>query len=315
MRLPKLLPVLLVVLSAGFVFSGCQDAEDVTNPGAEAVTEPSPEFMAALAKEIESEDDAVRKGVEGPQSASGGGLNLITGPTVITSPGYYRVANDFSASEDGIVVQSNWVWLDLGDRTITGPGNKAGRGIVLDDVKHVLVSGGELETFGIGVALLGTTKSCVRRVDVEGGDEFADPGAGNPPQIGILLVNSYRNSVRRNELEGINLGIFVRGAGSFENRIARNSVVGGVNGLLGICYNPAMGEGPAGPQRDVVTANFLCGFGGGIQTSAESVENRFRFNTIRYFSFAWEDLNGSNIFSDNNTAQIATVADCNGGDD
>ncbi|MCI0450898.1 MAG: hypothetical protein L0Z51_00745 [Candidatus Latescibacteria bacterium] len=314
MRQSKSLCAFLVVL-AGFALSGCQDAEDVTNPSAEVATEPSPEFMAALTREIESEDDAITKNGDALQATNGSGLGTITGPTVITSPGYYRVANDFSASEDAIVVRSDWVWLDLGHRTITGPGNKAGRGIVLDDVEHVLVSGGDLETFGIGVALLGTTKSCVRRVDVDGGDEFADPGAGNPPQIGILLVNSYRNSVRRNELEGINLGIFVRGGGSFENRIAWNSVIGGANGLLGICYNPAMGEGPAGPQRDVVSANLLCGFGGGIQTSAESVENRFRFNTIRYFSFAYEDFNGSNIFSDNNTAQIATVADCNGGDD
>ncbi len=315
MRLSKLISVLLVVLAAGLVFSGCQDAEDVTNPGTDAVTEASPEFMAALAKEIESEDDAITKSGDGPQLSSGGGFSLITAPAVITSPGYYRVANDFVASEDGIVVQADWVWLDLGGHTITGPGNKIGRGIVLDDVEHVLVSGGELETFGIGVALIRTNMSSVRRVDVDGGDEFADPGAGNPPQIGILLVNSYRNVVRRNELEGINLGIFVRGGGSFENRIAWNSVVGGDNGLLGICYNPAMGEGSAGPQRDVVQANFLCGFGGGIQTSAESVENHFRFNTIRYFSFAYQDLNGSNVFSDNNTAQIATVADCNEEDD
>ena len=315
MRLPKMLLVLLVALAAGFVFSGCQDADDVTHPGTGTVTEASPEFMSALAKAIESEDDAITKGSQSPQSSSGGGHNRITGPTVITSPGYYYVANDFSASGDGIVIQSDWVWLDLGDRTITGPGNKAGRGIVLDGVEHVLVSGGDLEMFGIGVALLGTSKSCARRVDVDGGDEFADPAAGNPPQIGILLVNSYRNSIRRNELEGVNLGIFVRGGGSFENRIAHNSVVGGDNGLLGICYNPAMGEGPAGPQRDVVKANFLCGFGGGIQTSAESVENRFRFNTIRYYGFAYEDFNGSNVFSDNDTEQIATAADCNEDDD
>ncbi len=315
MRRLKLLPAFLVVLLMGFVSSGCQDAEEVTNPGVVAVSEASPEFMAALAREIESEDDAITKDGDAPRSTSGSGASFITGPTVITAPGYYRVVSDFSASEEGVVVQSDWVWLDLGDHTITGPGNKVGRGIVLDNVDHVLVSGGELQTFGIGVALVGTAKSCVRRVEIEGGDEFADPGAGNPPQIGILLVNSYRNSIRRNELEGLNLGIFVRGGGSFENRIAWNSAIGGENGLLGICYNPAMGEGPAGPQRDAVNANLLCGFGGGIQTSEESVENRFRLNTIRFYSFAYQDLNGSNIFNRNDSEQIATVADCNGDDE
>jgi hypothetical protein len=315
MRVTNLFRALLTVLVTGIVFSACQKAGDVATPaGDAAVTEPSPEFMAALAKEIESEEDVTVK-TDVTEPARSSGYQGITGPTVITNPGYYRVASDFSASQDGIVIRSNWVWLDLRGHTITGPGNKIGRGIVLDNVKHVLVTGGELETFGIGVALEGSAKSCVRRVDVEGGDEFANPAGGIPPQIGILLVNSYRNNIRRNEFDNVNLGIFVRGAGSFENRIARNAVIGGDNGLLGICYNPAMGEGPAGPQRDRVTSNFLCRFGGGIQTSAGSAENRFRSNTIRYFSFAYEDFNGSNIFRNNDAVQITMAHECDSDDD
>ena len=222
----------------------------------------------------------------------------IHGPTIITEPGAYRVAQDFSATEDGIVIRADDVQLFLEDHTITGPGNKAGRAIVVDGVKNASISGGTLRTFGIGVVLLGASGSSVRDVTVEGGDETAAPPT-NPPQIGFLLVNSWRNSLTANELSRVNLGIFVRGAGSFDNRIQQNTVTAGNNGLLGICYNPAMGEGPAGPTRDRVTNNVLDGFGKGIQTSAGSAANRFMANRISFLSLAWEDLNGTNVFVGN----------------
>lgn len=228
----------------------------------------------------------------------------ITGPTTITSPGFYRVRNDFDASADGIVIESDNVWLNLNGYTITGPGNKSGRGIVVNDASGVVVRNGVVRNFGLGVNLNGTSYSVVRNVAVYGGDEFADPPNGVAPQIGIMLVNSSHNWLARNSFSLVNLGIFVRGAGSYENAIFNNVAIGGDNGLLGICYNPAMNEGPAGPQRDQVRHNFLARFGTGIQTSAESVENYFVRNTIQYFNSPYEDLNGSNIFQDNRTLQV-----------
>jgi parallel beta-helix repeat protein len=267
----------------------------------------SAEFKAALRAEIASETDALdEKGATSPATAFG--TTGITAPTVITEPGFYRVMADFTAAGDGIVVQSDWVWLDLGGHTITGPGNKAGRGVVLEDVSSVLVTGGTLETFGIGVATSGAMYTGLRGINVVGGDEFADPANGIAPQIGIMLVNSAHNDVRGNTLTDVNLGIFVRGGGSYENRIRKNWVTAGTHGLLGICYNPAMGEGPTGPQHDQVSQNLLCRFGGGIQTSEGSTENSFTHNVIRYLGFAYEDFNGSNIFKMNDAVQI-TVAD------
>jgi len=227
----------------------------------------------------------------------------INGPTVITEPGTYRVAQDFSATGDGIVIQANDVQLFLGDHTITGPGNKVGRAIVVDGVKNASISGGTLRTFGIGVALLGASGSSVRDVTVEGGDEAAAPPA-NPPQIGLLLVNSWRNTLTGNELSRVNLGLFVRGGGSFENRVQQNIVTAGNNGLLGICYNPAMEEGAAGPTGDKVTNNLLDGFGTGIQTSAGSAANRFTANRIRFLDLAWNDFNGTNVFLGNRTEDL-----------
>ena len=62
--------------------------------------------------------------------------------------------------------------------------------------------------------------------------------------------------VRRNEIRDVNLGIFVRGGASRQNLIAHNEAIGGEHGLLGICYNPASGQGLAGPQSDEVKSNF-----------------------------------------------------------
>ncbi len=233
-------------------------------------------------------------------------VTSITGPTVITEPGDYRVTADFNVADptgDAIVIRASNVRLSLGGRTITGPGNKQGRGIVIEDATNVSVEGGSLRTFGIGVVLLRTGRSSVANVSVEGADEFADPPA-IAPQIGVLLVNSAMNTIRGNRLERVNLGIFVRGAQSYENRIQQNTASAGLNGLLGICYNPASGEGPAGPQRDQVMQNTLDGFPTGIQASDESTNNRFVANIIRFTAAAYEDRNGSNRFVGNQTTDL-----------
>lgn len=306
---------LAVALSlAGLAGWGCQSRNKVINSESRsdtALNPPSADFKTYLAAEIESAEETVRPFPSG-QAAFSVTVTDITGPTVITQPGIYRVANDFSASGDGIVIKSDYVLLKLGDHVITGPGNKMGRGVVLEDVEHVLVTGGSLKTFGIGVALLGSAKSGVKKVTVLGGDEFANPPSV-PPQIGILLVNSYRNHICRNTFDQTNLGIFVRGGGSFENRIRRNEVLGGTNGLLAICYNPATGEGPVGPTKDQVEKNLLCRFGTGIQASAGSTDNSFNSNIIKYFNSAWEDFNGTNQFRNNKTMQISPDQGC--GDD
>ncbi|MGH7731223.1 MAG: right-handed parallel beta-helix repeat-containing protein [Candidatus Eiseniibacteriota bacterium] len=223
---------------------------------------------------------------------------------MITESGAYRVVQDFTATQDGIVILANDVQLSLGGYTITGPGNKVGRGIVVDGARNASIAGGTVRTFGVGVALLGTSGSSVRDVTVEGGDETAAPPA-NPPQIGLLLVNSWQNTLVDNELSRVNLGIFVRGGGSFENRIQQNTMTAGTNGLLAICYNPAMGQGPAGPTRDKVTNNVLDGFGTGIQTSSGSPTNRFVANRIRFLDLAWQDLNGTNVFVGNKTEALS----------
>jgi parallel beta-helix repeat protein len=229
----------------------------------------------------------------------------ITGPTTITRSGHYRLVEDLEVTNgDGIVITASDVRLWLGRHRLSGPGNKAGRAIVIDGGSNVSVSGGRIERFGFGVVLMGASHCRVRDLVVQGGDEAADPAAGNPPQVGIMLINSSENRLSGNRLRDVNLGIFVRGAGSHGNHIRHNVVVGGDHGLLAICYNPAPGSDPAGPREDIVEQNFLARFGTGIAASSQSERNVFARNVIRYFVSAWTDLNGTNVFRDNRAVQI-----------
>lgn len=287
-------------LALSLVLAGCGQDNTVSAPESARTQDPAEAARTApRASALLTSDE---EDISEP-----GHFTAITGPTIITEPGSYKVTADFSADPvtgDGIVVRCDNVLLFAGSRTISGPGNKLGRGIVIEDARRVFVHGGRLVTFGIGVVMSNVSDSRVSSVTIVGGDEPANPPAGIPPQIGIMAVNSAHNRISRNTLRGINLGIFVRGGGSYENLIRRNDVYAGMNGLLGICYNPAPMGGPAGPSNDRVVHNRLFRFGTGIQTSSGSTTNLFANNVIRYFNSPYEDLNGSNIFQNNVTTQI-----------
>ncbi len=229
----------------------------------------------------------------------------ISGPTIITQPGDYRLTEDIKVAEgDAIVIKASHVRLWLGEHRVYGPGNKAGRALVIEGAEDVVVHGGRIEHFGFGAVLLNASRCRIKDLTIRGGDETADPANGNPPQIGIMLVNSAMNRISGNNMRDVNLGIFVRGGNSYENYIQRNAVVGGDHGLLAICYNPAPGGDPAGPSRDRVKNNYLARFGTGIVASTGSANNLFARNTIRYFVSAYEDMNGTNVFEGNRAAQI-----------
>ncbi len=289
-------------LLIALLFTGCDDggltAPDQTAADATAFTAFVDQTIeAAMADDVPSAATVADQVEVLPVS--------ITGPTVITEPGLYVVEADFSAEADGIVIQASGVFLDLNNHTITGPGNKEGRGVVIEGVQRVLVRGGALETFGVGVAVVGSRRVGVAGVRVAGGDEFADPANGVPPQVGFLLLDTVGARLLGNSAYETNLGFFVRGGGSTRNQLMGNLAQASENGLLGVCYNPAPDTpDPAGPSLDRVSNNVLIGFGTGIQASVGSAENRFASNVIYYLEDDYEDLNGSNVFVGNRTMQL-----------
>jgi hypothetical protein len=111
--------------------------------------------------------------------------------------------------------------------------------------------------------------------------------------------------LRENIVSRTFLGIFVRGGGSGGNRIAANTITGGQNGQIGICYNPDGSGSPAGPKGDLVYNNLISRFNIGIQTSSQTVGNIFRENNIAYFQQAINEVTaGSNVFVDNTAVAI-----------
>lgn len=286
-----------VLLAFALGSAGCGRSSHVVAPTSDAVKAAG---VAALDRGEVSATSARDGEEQGSDHAQ-----PINGPTTITRSGDYRLTTDLRVeSGDAIVITASHVRLWLGKHRLYGPGNKLGRAVVIDGAEDVVVRGGHVEHFGFGAVLVNASYCRLRDLTIEGGDEIADPANGNPPQIGIMLVNSSKNYLGGNRVQGVNLGIFVRGGGSYRNLIQRNSVTGGAHGLLAICYNPAPGAELAGPMKDRVQFNVLERFGTGIAASALSAENVFAMNRIHYFNAAYDDKNGSNVFVRNDTRQI-----------
>lgn len=227
----------------------------------------------------------------------------IAGSTVITRPGSYVLARGFRLSEAGtaILITADKVSLDLNGNTLTGPGDKQGVGVRVDGATAVHVHGGTIAGFGMGVQVTGSNNVRVEGLQIQGED-----GGGPPPgEVGVLVVNSRAVTVEHNTVSRTFLGIFVRGGGSGGNRIANNTLTGGSNGQLGICYNPDASGSPAGPGGDLVYNNLISRFNLGIQTSAGTAGNIFRENAIAFLQDAIHELGpNQNVFEGNITIGV-----------
>jgi Periplasmic copper-binding protein (NosD) len=111
-------------------------------------------------------------------------------------------------------------------------------------------------------------------------------------------VQSRNVTVEDNSLYNVGLGIFVRGSMSFGNRIAHNNITAGMNGAIGICYNPAPGD-PMAPRGDVIYANHVAGYATGIQMAASSPANVIRENTVAHRGKGIENANITNMVTGN----------------
>lgn len=224
-------------------------------------------------------------------------------PTVIDEPGLYTLQRNIATSnaDPAIVIRSNNVTLNLNGRSVTGPGSRMGIGIQVENSAGVRVHGGTVAGFGTNVRIVGSNNVRIEDLEIVGYDL-----GGSPPDIetGVMIVNSRAVLVRSNVISRTFLGIFVRGGGSGGNRIVENTVTGGMNGMLGICYNPAPGSNAA-PQGDLVYGNLISRFTTGIATSDQTRNNIFRENAIAYFSMpVQEAVGGSNVFADNTTTMM-----------
>ncbi len=221
---------------------------------------------------------------------------------VISQPGHYEVKRGFMADEsgNGVVIAASDVTVDLGGHAIHGS-SVPGAGVrVMPGVTNVRITNGSLTGFRVGVDVSGATNVRIEGLQITGGDMGGPP----PGEIGVLIVNSRGVVVEHNIVTGTFLGVFVRGAASGGNRIGNNTLTGGANGQLGICYNPDGSGVATGPSGDLVYDNLISRFVVGLQTSAATAGNLFRGNSIAAFGQGVEEVTpGSNTFADN----LATI--------
>jgi len=230
---------------------------------------------------------------------------MVKAPATLTQPGAYVLERSHESNDatTAITIAGNYITLDLNGHTLVGPGNKQGVGVSIANASGVRVSNGVIAGFGIGVEVQGSSHVALEALHITGQDQ-----GGPPPsiEIGIMVVNSRAVVVTDNTISRTFLGVFVRGGGSSGNRLARNTIVGGQNGQIGICYNPDTSGSPAAPTGDLVSGNLIARFNVGIQTSTETRRNIFRENDIAHFMQAIQEVTpNSNVLERNTSVQIA----------
>lgn len=227
----------------------------------------------------------------------------------INNPGVYKLKrNLWIQNGDAITITADGVTLDLDGHTISTRAAHTGRGIFVNGATGVRVINGQVSGFAFNVMVMNSVNVNVENLQITGGSFQPGLNGGGPSEVGILILNSRNGMVRDNNISSVNLGIFVRGGQSTGNRIFDNTVVGGAipaNNLLGICYNPAAGEGDAGPRGDLIYNNHIARFGFAIAVSAGSVNNIFRENNLASFTGGFREPNafttggGTNVANEN----------------
>jgi hypothetical protein len=214
----------------------------------------------------------------------------ITHNMVIDSPGNYILIRDLmaTATQTALIIRANNVTVDLNGNEISGPAMNTGTGILIDGATGVRLSNGFIRDLGFGVTVMNSNSVTLERLHITG---RGIPVSAPPPEVGIMLVNSRSVTVRHNNLFGIGLGVFVRGPGSTGNHVYENTITASMNGLLGVCYNPAPGAS-GGPRGDSVERNSISGFRFAIQVNAGG-PNVFKDNTLAYTVEAFEVAAGT----------------------
>jgi parallel beta-helix repeat protein len=221
---------------------------------------------------------------------------------LIDAPGSYIVQSDTTLRSHGagILITASNVRLNLGASVVRGPGGKTGNGVHIRGASNVHVSNGYIVNNAFGVIVENSTGVVLTGLQISGEGLAA---TAPPPEVGIMVLQSKNVVVNGNSIYNTGLGIFVRGGRSSGNQIVHNTVTGGTNAVLGICYNPA-DDDPQGPRGDLIAYNLVSGFNTGFQFSDNSVSNVVKENTVAYRMTAIEFKNGKNLDLDNSKIQL-----------
>jgi hypothetical protein len=199
-------------------------------------------------------------------------------PAVISEPGSYTLSVDSFNTGSGVAIRvmASGVTIDLNGRQLQGPGNVSGTGIEVMGANGVTIRNGNIANFAIAVRVSNSSNVTVRDLNIRGMNLVPSSG---PPETAVMIAQSTAVTVRDNNISNTGLGIFVRGGDSRGNLIVNNSMVGGSNGVIGICYNPTETD-LRSPRYDSIEGNLISGYRTGIQFASSSGANLTRRNVI-----------------------------------
>ncbi|MBM3762590.1 MAG: hypothetical protein FJW36_20375 [Acidobacteria bacterium] len=238
--------------------------------------------------------------VTGANAQPGQGTRFIgiAGPTMLTEPGTYMLTASqtvSSSSGAGITIMGNNITLDLNGQSIMGTGTGAGVSVV--GARNVTVKNGIIEGALMGVVTMNSTNVKIEGLMIRG-------RMGAPPEAGIMMVATANSVVMNNQILNTALGIFVRGGGSFGNRIEGNTMTHmGSTGPLGICYNPSDTD-PQGPKGDLITRNLIRGYRQAVSITESSEYNVAEGNTFIFRNTASTSPNATNLVRNNTEVKI-----------
>lgn len=119
-----------------------------------------------------------------------------------------------------------------------------------------------------------------------------------------MMVATVNSAVLNNQILNTALGIFVRGGGSFGNRIEGNTITHmGSTGPLGICYNPSDTD-PQGPKGDLITRNLIRGYRQSVALSESSEYNVVEGNSFIFRTTATFSPSATNVLKNNTEIKI-----------
>lgn len=143
----------------------------------------------------------------------------LCGATVVAN---LTLNHDLTCAGNGLTVGADGIIIDLNGHTIAGAG--AGAGITAAGRTGVVITGGTIRNFLIGVQLAASTGTTIKQIRVSGNRD------------GIFLIGSSGNIIRENTAwQNSRVGVMLRpGAilNSTQNLVIENTLLDNTNGVI-----------------------------------------------------------------------------------
>jgi parallel beta-helix repeat protein len=228
----------------------------------------------------------------------------LCGATILAD---LKLDHDLTCPGNGLIAGSDGITIDLNGHTITGPGS--GVGIAVPSRTGVVIRGGTVRNFLVGVQLTGADANVIREMRATGNRD------------GIFLIGSSGNTIKENlAWQNSRVGVMLRPGSirnSTQNLVKENTLTDNLNGIIlvetpsgnTIKENIVSGSGTAGialnggVSANVIKENSFTGNAAAILFNAVAgltpTGNGFVENTIAMNTCGFQGPSSGNTFKEN----------------